>query len=232
MDLEKIYSITDENELKEYIDFLVSEFEKQNEDTEVVGFENLRPHKGIIPRNTIISNVEVDTTFTNNEYAYEFVNKMKKYNVHELRRAMEFVYYFVRYYFGRDGSNERKREFFPYRSEPYPLDMFRKKSVAVCSERAALSQNLMSLLGVESYFVIGTINGGNHAYNIIHHRGDYYLYDTASDKPRIEDGKIVDYVAFIKKLTPEEFESLCDGHLDLGEGRDYTLEGNHTKVLQ
>ncbi|WP_379128482.1 DUF5050 domain-containing protein [Paenibacillus sp. sgz500958] len=59
------------------------------------------------------------------------------------------------------------------------------KGTAVCNGYATTLQMFMNLLGIESYYVVGTIlsNGGAHAWNVVKIDGKYYQVDVTWDDP-------------------------------------------------
>ena len=57
--------------------------------------------------------------------------------------------------------------------EPYSISEYRNNDTALCTERAAIAQNMLAFLGADTYYVMGHLsrNDGlinmNHAYNVI-----------------------------------------------------------------
>ena len=81
------------------------------------------------------------------------------------------------------------------------------KNAAMCVERAMVAQNLLKLLGINSYYKCsGIIKNGKkdvHSYNVVEYGGRYYIFDAAI--PTLIDGEISPIVAEISK---EVFEQL------------------------
>jgi len=85
---------------------------------------------------------------------------------------------------------------------------FKGKNMAACAERAALSQNLMRFLGIESTYKVSKIKDGEksdiHAYNLVSYHGKYYIFD--STIPKVErDSSITPIVA---KIPHHVYEKL------------------------
>jgi len=86
---------------------------------------------------------------------------------------------------------------------------------AMCVERAAVTQNLLTLLGINSFFkTSGIINNNEkevHSYNIIEHNNKYYIFDTSI--PNLINGKPSPLIAEIDK---EAFDLLSYPLADQG----------------
>lgn len=72
---------------------------------------------------------------------------------------------------------------------------------AMCVERAALAQNLLRYLGINSFFkASGILRNGNkedHCYNLIEFNGRYYIFDTSI--PNVINDQISPLIAEIDK---------------------------------
>ncbi len=108
------------------------------------------------------------------------------------------------------------------------------KHCAACVERAMMSQNLLTEMGVDSTFKMsGFINSDGekdaHAYNIIRDNGKYYIFDAT--QPTLRDGKIDPIVCEIpeavalKMLDPlsEDGTSVKVSHYNPLQGRVYDV---------
>lgn len=86
---------------------------------------------------------------------------------------------------------------------------------AMCVERAALSQNLLTSLGINSFFkTSGILKNNNrevHSYNLIEYQNKYYIFD--SSMPNLIEGKVNPLIAEIDKET---FDLLSSPISDLG----------------
>ena len=117
------------------------------------------------------------------ELLREKISNVDSSNIFEIAQA---VLETVDEYFG--GLENHKDRLNYYYSEDYEeskdnkISNLKGKGAAMCVERAALSQNLLQLLGIRSFFKTSGIvkNGSNeaHSYNLIEYEGKYYIFDS------------------------------------------------------
>ena len=110
------------------------------------------------------------------------------------------------YFNGFDNANNRLDY---YASEDYPeyednkISNLKGSGAAKCVERAAVSQNLLKSLGINSvYKTSGILQNDQkdiHSYNLIEFDNKYYIFDTSV--PNLVDGKICPLIAEIDKST-------------------------------
>lgn len=145
------------------------------------------------------------------------VNKIKSSTNIDFDGLMKLVYDTTVDYFGTTEQTIPKREQY-YNNLYYDeekdivtdgkLSDFKGKNMAACNERAALSQNLMSFLGVDTTYKVSPIkcDGKNevHAYNLVSYGGKYYVFD--STMPRINDDKTI--TPIIVEIPEEAFNEL------------------------
>lgn len=227
-----------EIELKVYVDKLLENLFSSTLQENVIGFEHVTPHKGIIHEQTRISNSDSDFVIKNREYMYEFVKLLKARNVKTIASALNLIYPYIINYFGLDSNSEKRIEYYVKSNEKIPdVSLLKNKNAAVCAERAAIVQNLFSLLGIESYYCIGNISTKQgsepHAFNVINYLDSYYVYDASSDVPIIKDGKTVSYGHYLCNIKEEEFDKLlrtntpiaiADSYLVISENKMYRVE--------
>ena len=74
------------------------------------------------------------------------------------------------------GEIKSKDEYNKYYNEWFDIGEYKGSSMAECSEYAILSQNILSFLGIESYYISGQLNDeiDLHAYNIIKYMDKAY----------------------------------------------------------
>ena len=86
---------------------------------------------------------------------------------------------------------------------------------AMCVERAALSQNLLTSIGINSFFktsgIIKNENKEVHSYNLLEYQGKYYIFD--SSMPNLINDQVNPLIAEINK---ESFDLLSSPISDLG----------------
>ena len=70
-----------------------------------------------------------------------------------------------------------------------------------------------SLLGYETYYIVGNVNNYPHAFNVINVNGRYLLYDASKDVPVKVDGKITGYNYYSAVLSDEQVEKLFNGEI-------------------
>ena len=90
------------------------------------------------------------------------------------------------------------------------------KNVAMCTERAAIAQNLLSLFGIESYYCCGSIsyNGKqeNHCFNIAAAKNGYILLDYSI--PCYINAQTLEYAPFQGKIK-DDIEDILAGKIDM-----------------
>lgn len=140
--------------------------------------------------------------------AYELLkNKLTSVditNIYELSRVvLETV---DEYFNGIDNISERMNYYYSLDDDEISenkISNLKGKGAAMCVERAALSQNLLKTLGINSvYKSSGIIKNGSrevHSYNLIEFNGKYYIFD--STMPNLVDDKINPLIAEIDKDT-------------------------------
>lgn len=122
-------------------------------------------------------------------------------------------------YFGGFANIESRMDYY------YPDDYEESKNnaisnlkgtgAAMCVERAALSQNLLASIGINSFFKTSGIMKNDikdvHSYNLIEYQGKYYIFDTAI--PNLINGQVSPLIAEIDK---ESFDLLSSPISDFG----------------
>ena len=106
----------------------------------------------------------------------------------------------------------------------------------MCTERAAIAENLLSLFGIESYYCMGCIdNNGKiepHCFIIAKAKEDYRLLDYSIPIPVYRNGKLIDYAPFMAKISFEEFEQIIqDGVLKKFDNYYYIYTQNGPKKV-
>ena len=100
--------------------------------------------------------------------------------------------------------------------EDLEIGNLKGQNIAMCTERAAVAQNILSLFDFETYYCIGLIdNNGKeepHAFNIAKAVDSYILLDYSVPSYVISSaGKIVDYAPFQGKIKENEIEDFLTG---------------------
>lgn len=96
------------------------------------------------------------------------------------------------------------------------ISVFKGQGVAMCSERAALAQNLLSLFGIESYFCGGMVtkneleNCDGHAFNFIRLDGKNYILDFSLPVYLYEKNEKVACLPFISEISDNSSNELLE----------------------
>ena len=96
------------------------------------------------------------------------------------------------------------------------ISVFKGQGVAMCSERAALAQNLLSLFGIESYFCGGMVtkneleNCDGHAFNFIKFDGKNYVLDFSLPVYLCEENEKVACLPFISEISDNSSKELLE----------------------
>ena len=228
--IERIMNSTDEN-VDEIIKTIINELNNNANKVERLGFLNSissNPvYKGFIPLDTRIkySNFGVeDYSMKTTDFIYEFIKNIKKYNLTNKGQIIHFLEYYINSYFGLPGGISRESlfndivwnstttddEYFAA-LEKNEIGMLKNKRAAQCTERSAVAQQILSVLGFETFYCMGCVDLGNnhqepHCFNIIKRKNDYALVDYSCPITEYnEDNSVRAYYPFIATLSNDEF---------------------------
>ena len=119
---------------------------------------------------------------------------------------------------GFDNINERMNYYYPddfVESENNKISDLKGTGAAMCVERAAVSQNLLKSLGINSFMKISGITKNNnkevHSYNLLEYDGRFYIFD--SSIPSLINGQANPLIAEIDRET---FDLLSAPISDIG----------------
>ena len=148
------------------------------------------------------------------------------------------VLYAITKYFGNpvgvSDIDSRNQQFYldstTSESQGISIKELRGKNIAVCAEKAAVCQNLLSFVGIDSTFVVSNkcqLAGekeGLHAYNIIHTERGYFIFDPTNPTQYTEQdtNKLVNYLPILYPITNEQYQNLQSGE---------TVEISHTDYV-
>ena len=239
-----------EEEVDSIIEAAINDANINAEKVEKLGFLNngksYSVFKGFIPLKARIKyanlNME-DYGMESTDFIYEFAHFIKKYNINNKASLIHNLEYFVNSYFGFPGKIDREtifneiawqttttdEEYFKA-LENNKLGDLKGKGAAQCTERGALVQQVLSILGIETYYCMGCVDLDNrqegHCFNIVKRKKDYALLDysipIASYK---EDGSVQAYYPFVGTLTNEEFLDFVNNGV-IKSFDDYYMNGN------
>ena len=179
---------------------------------------------------------------------------------HVLSEYAECIEQAIFRYFGNYFYAKKRLSYFPTDAEVEKgkkrgmVSDLSHKNIALCTERAMLSQNLLISIGFNSIFkASGAIINGKmkpHAYNLVFHDDKYYIFD--STIPTLIDNRVNPIICEIPKEVYEKMinpssnigysvnvcyiDSLtnteCDITYDAGRDMIYKKEKGHTKKLE
>lgn len=179
---------------------------------------------------------------------------------HDLFDYAECIEQVVFRYFGNYYYAKKRLSYFPTDEEVSEgekrgrVSDLMHKNMALCTERAMLSQNLLFAIGFDSVFKADgiIINGREkpHAYNLISHGGKYYIFD--STIPTLVKNKVNPIICEIPKEVYEKISNPnsnigysvnvkhidpltnteCDITYDAGRDNIYKEEKEYTKHLE
>lgn len=141
-------------------------------------------YKGFIKKdvkiyNSIGSGDSLCYTLGDYSYLIEFFRYVKNNNINNLNEILKKMSSFVDSYFGIFNGEGKSEQFIYSLGGNITIDKFKGKSLAACSERSAIVNNVLEMLGIKTIYVTGQVNGGQHAFNIILDKNNgYHIFDT------------------------------------------------------
>lgn len=142
----------------------------------------------------------------------------------------EFMQYYLSYENGilEKIENEKAKEMFKafdtyekddnnFLNTVISISDIRGLGIGMCVEMSALSQNVLSFLGFNSFMVQGYANNVSHQFNAVEINGKYYIFDAAIYETKFEE------LDFIKK--PEDL-------LTFGSYKNYTSRQNNLNEIK
>ena len=233
--LEKINNCKEE-ELTTIIDIILKNAIDNAEKKERLGFEDgsvatvkIAPYKGFISPNSRIKYSNGSTnmySMKTTDYIYEFAKYVKNNKIREKNTLVKYVENFKNVYFGISNGNDMRDTYFnqiAWQTTKTDEEYFEKinnleigelkgKNIAMCTERAAIAQNLLSLFGFEIYYCMGCINNNGkeeaHCFNIGRAKNNFVLLDYSLPVSVYENGKLVDYAPFQGIIELDELEDI------------------------
>ena len=134
-------------------------------------------------------------------------NKLEGININNFEDISACIYEVVDEYFGgikninTRSSYYKSLDFIKNDNDIGRVSNLKGKGAAMCVERAMLSQNLLNMLGIKSFYKCSGIKNNDklevHSYNLVEHNDKYYVFDTSI--PTIINDKINPLVASIPK---------------------------------
>ena len=195
------------------------------------GISTNKIFKGFIPLNTRIrysNNGVEDYGMGTTDFIYEFAHFIKQYGMDSKRSIIYFLENFINYYFGFAGKTNRETifndiawqttktddEYFAA-LEKNEIGHLKGKGAAMCTERSALAEQILSLFGAEVYYCMGCVNHDGkeepHCFNILKTKTGYALLDYSLPVTLYnQDNSVSGYFPFVANLTEEEFQDFIN----------------------
>ena len=254
--LTKIISCKEE-ELKEVINGAVIKIIQTSEQKEKLGFVDVTTaitlHKGFINPDTKIQyskgsvfNYSMKTT----DFYYEFAKYIKKIKINNIGNLIKEIETFINYYFGVNKDDRDNRDDYLFsitlgatsdddeawdKINNLEIGNFKGKRVAMCTEKASLAQNLISLFGIESYWCMGYLNNDGkiepHCFNIARAKNSYILLDYSVPCQVIQDNKVNDWAPFQGEISLSELEEILNGKPKEYINYTYSIKNNQLNKI-
>lgn len=229
---EKIKKLDDD--LYEYVINRVLWLEKRTKEQKLGITEDnkiLSIYKGYISSNSPIKSSKSAEAFylDNINIYYDFIKKYKKHiNEDDLLKMFQDLQNYFTDTFGLMGSQKKRNEVYCEYSSELQNKLFdeglsvhklTEKGAAMCLERSAILQNILSILGLNSYFIYGKLekiglddtSSELHSYNIVKiTKEDYLIYDI-SNPLSLEYNNEKYYFPAINVIGEGQFNDLIDG---------------------
>ncbi len=225
-----------DKELKDYIVDRLLWLEK-NTKIEFLGFIDdevkVKVYYGYISSNSPIKSSKSAEAFylDNINIYYDFIVKYKEHiNEHDLLKMFQDLQNYFTDTFGLTGSQKKRNEVYCEHSvelqnqvidkDLLSVHELAKKGAAMCLERSAILQNILSLLGLNSYFIYGKLEKVEdeehsvelHSYNIIKITNEDYLIYDISNPLSLEHNNEKYYFPAINVISEEQLNNLISGH--------------------
>lgn len=224
----------DGSDLKEYVISRILWLEKRAKEQKLgITDDNkiLSIYKGYISSNSPIKSSKSAEAFylDNINIYYDFIKQYKEHiNEDDLLKMFQDLQNYFTDTFGLMGSQKKRNEVYCEYSSELQNKLFdeglsvhklTEKGAAMCLERSAILQNILSLLGLNSYFIYGklekiSINNTSselHSYNIVKITKDDYLIYDISNPLSLEYNNEKYYFPAINVIGEGQFNDLIDG---------------------
>ncbi|MCI8778360.1 MAG: hypothetical protein HFI87_04365 [Bacilli bacterium] len=225
----------DDASLKEYVISRVLWLEKRTKEQKLgITDDNriLSIYKGYISSNSPIKSSKSAEAFylDNINIYYDFIKQYKEHiNEDNLIKMFQDLQNYFTDTFGLTGSQKKRNEVYCEYSSELQNKLFdveglsvhklTEKGAAMCLERSAILQNILSLLGLNSYFIYGklekfaidNVTSELHSYNIVKITSDDYLIYDISNPLSLEYDNTKYYFPAINVIGEGQLNDLIDG---------------------
>lgn len=236
MDLLSAINNCSDEELNSIIETALRESIENSDKNKRLGFADgslatskIIVHKGFISPDSRIkyNNRTVNNySMTTDDYFYEFAKFVKNSHVNNKGTLVKVVENFINSYFGVSSGEDKRDDYFDqiaFQTTKTDDEYFEKldnleigdlkgKNIAMCTERAAIAQNLLSLFGFEVYYCIGCVDNASkeeaHCFNIARAKNTFMLLDYSLPVTIFDNGKAIDYAPFQGSINIDELENI------------------------
>ena len=256
---EQIFLCKTDEEVDKLIASRIDELNNREDKPGTLGFQNGFDtnvvFSGFIPLDTRIrySKFNVSSySMKSTDFIYDFIHLLRKYNIKTKGAAARYLEAYINSYFGLYGpSNNQDRdyifdtiafnstktddEYFEALENNKISDLKGTRS-AECTERSALAQQVLSVLGIQSYYCMGCVDRSQkqegHCFNIVKKQNGYMVIDYSLPAYMYDqEGKFIGYDAFTGNLSNEEFEEFINNKV-IKEFDEYKMiKGKGKEVL-
>lgn len=238
----KIKQCKSEEEVRKLINMALEEANANSKSGLILGYsreEDMKYYKGFINKDSRIrftkENIETYGMKTT-DYFYGFATMVwKNESINNPYTFMRALLSYIIYYFGKSKFEVDTREDFLLNKAGFfdgledrqyfenvkklAIGDLRGKGMAMCTERAAIAQNILSLFNFETYYAIGKVRQGDkeeyHAFNIVKSNDGYTLVDFSMPVlVKTKNGKIKSH-PFLGTITEDQIKEFLDNGLVL-----------------
>lgn len=256
--LETLQSCKDE-QVEEIITKALNQIISNSNKVNMLGFsENMQEvpiHIGFIHPETKIKYNNLSMNYYSmktTDYFYDFAHYIRKHGIKSKGQLTKIIENYMNDYFGiKTQPGDFRDDYFDklaFRTTTTDDEYFEKlemleigdlkgKNIAMCTERAAMAQNLLSLFGIDTYYCMGSITNNSksemHSFNIVKAKELFILLDYSIPCPVFSNGKIVDYAPFQGKIELTEIEDLLNNNMSkVFSDYDYVVTKNGIKKIE
>lgn len=170
----------------------------------------------------------VDYSMQTTDYMYDFAHSIKQNDINSTASLIKNLEEFIDLYFGIPGEDDIRIEILEDSAwnattdeeywtalENNKLGDFKNKGAAMCTERSALAQQILSLFGIESYYCMGCLDLGRkqepHCFNIVKRKNDYAVLDYSCVVPEYDkEGALEGNCPFVGCISNDEFNKFIN----------------------
>ena len=251
--LTEVINCKSEEEVKKLVDETLAKRIEGSEKVEELGARHMTAYKGFIHPDirmrcgsSTLSTYRMSTT----DYLYEYATAVWKYTTYQTPgKFADGIVPFLNWYFGITVPGEDKRDdFFCDKAflagvydekffeamENFTIGDLRGQGIALCMERSAVAQNILSLFGFDSFFCVGVVKNGDsyedHAFNIVRNGNKYMLIDFSKTVPQKGLNGSIIYKPYYMEISADKIEDFMNNKVAI-DLEDYEYEGPNRVVV-